>query len=226
MKTLLAQRLPALTPAQLETLAAYYALLVEGNARMNLTKVIDPVETADKHFVDSLNALPYIPQGASCIDIGAGAGLPGIPLLIARPDISLTMLDSLRKRVTFLEETCAALGLPARCLHARAEDAGRDAAHRACYDVALARAVAPLHVLLELCIPFVRVGGVCIAYKGKAAQEEAAAARRAADLLGCSLRLQPVAAAYGERALVIATKERATGANYPRKAGIPAKKPL
>lgn len=226
MKALLEERLPMLTQAQRDALLAYYSLLLTGNTRMNLTAVVQPEEAVDKHFVDSLYALPYLPQGASCIDVGAGAGMPGIPLLIARADLSMTLLDSLRKRVAFLEETLAALGLTACCVHARAEDAGQSFAYRERYDVALARAVAPLNVLLELCLPFVRVGGVCVAYKGRAAEEEAAAAQKAAQTLGCTLRVQPVAASYGERALVIATKTRPTPAQYPRKAGTPAKKPL
>lgn len=226
MKDILRETLPDLPPAAREKLEAYYGLLLEGNARMNLTRVTAPREVAEKHFADSLAAIPFLPQNANCIDIGAGAGFPGIPLLIARPDLKLTMLDSLQKRVVFLRETCAALGLFATCIHARAEDVGQDLSHRERYDIALARAVAPLNVLLELCAPFVKLGGHCIAYKGRQAAEEAAGSARAADVLGLSLTLREVPAGYGERALVIAEKRRHTPGQYPRKAGIPGKNPL
>lgn len=226
MKDILRETLPELPPAAIENLEVYYNLLLEGNTRMNLTRVTEPREVAEKHFADSLSALPFIPQDVSCIDIGAGAGLPGIPLAIARPDIRLTMLDSLQKRVGFLRETCAELGLAATCIHARAEDAGQDPAHRGQYDLALARAVAPLNVLLELCAPFVKVGGCCIAYKGRQAAAEAEAAAHAASLLGLSLFVQEVPASYGKRSLIRAKKLRPTPKQYPRKAGTPGKNPL
>ncbi len=226
MKSLLSEKLPQLTDVQRDTLCAYYELLMEANARINLTAITEKAEAADKHFVDSLLSLPFLPHGARCIDVGTGAGFPGIPLLIARPDIKMTLLDSLNKRVAFLQETLNTLGLTALCVHARAEDAGRDPKYREQYDIALSRAVAPLSVLLELTLPFLRVGGVSVCYKGKSAQEEADLAQPACKALNCTLTVQPVNAAYGERALVLAKKNAPTQARYPRKAGEPGRKPL
>ncbi len=226
MRTLLDEKLPSLTAAQRDKLAAYFDLLIQANERMNLTAITAPDEAADKHFVDSLLALAYIPQGASCIDVGTGAGFPGIPLLIARPDLRMTLLDSLNKRVAFLQETLAALGLTAACIHARAEDAAKSPPHRGVYDIALSRAVAPLPVLLELTVPFLRVGGVSICYKGSAAREEAQSAQSACKALNCTLEFKEFSLPYGERTLILAKKTGPTPARYPRKAGEPSRKPL
>lgn len=226
MKELLQAKLPALSDTQREKLAAYFDLLAAANERMNLTAITAPEEAADKHFVDSLLALSYIPQGASCIDVGTGAGFPGIPLLIVRPDLNMTLLDSLNKRVAFLNETLATLELTATCIHARAEDAGKGAPHRGAYDIALSRAVAPLPVLLELTVPFLRTGGVSICYKGSAAREEAESARSACRMLTCSLELVDFSMPYGERTLILAKKTAPTPARFPRKAGEPGRKPL
>ncbi|MDL2258364.1 16S rRNA (guanine(527)-N(7))-methyltransferase RsmG [Eubacteriales bacterium OttesenSCG-928-K08] len=226
MLELLQQHLPKLSGAQHAQLARYYELLIEGNKKMNLTAITEKHEVVEKHFVDSLLAIDHIPQGARCIDVGTGAGFPGIPLLIARPDISLTLLDSLNKRVSFLRETVAALGLSADCLHARAEDAGQNPCCRSQFDIALSRAVASLPVLLELCVPFLKVGGSAICYKGKSAHEEAENANAAAAKLNCGLDVVLLGTTYGERALVLAKKLSDTPAKYPRRAGEPAKKPL
>ena len=226
MLMLLKEKLPELTDAQREQLTQYFDLLVKGNETMNLTAIVSPEDAADKHFVDSLLALPYLPQNARCIDVGTGAGFPGIPLLIARPDLEMTLLDSLNKRVRFLEDTLHALHLHAQCVHARAEDAAKNASHREAYDIALSRAVAPLPVLLELTAPFLKVGGVSICYKGKSAEEEIESARNAAKLLHFSLSAVPFSMPYGERALIFAKKTAPTPKAYPRKAGEAARKPL
>lgn len=226
MRMLLDEKLPELTAAQRDRLAAYFSLLIAANERMNLTAITAPDEAADKHFVDSLLALPYITQGASCIDVGTGAGFPGIPLLIARPDLRMTLLDSLHKRVTFLQETLAALGLTAACIHARAEDAAKAPPHRGAYDIALSRAVAPLPTLLELTVPFLRTGGVSICYKGSAAREEAETAQSACRALNCALELKEFSMPYGKRTLVLAKKTAPTPGRFPRKAGEPARRPL
>jgi len=226
MKALLLEKLPQLTQAQRDSLALYFDLLAEGNKRANLTAIVEPEEAADKHFVDSLLALPYLPRNARCIDVGTGAGFPGIPLLIARPDLRMTLLDSLNKRVAFLKETLLALNLTADCVHARAEDAGRDPALRAQFDTALSRAVAPLPVLLELTVPFLKTGGVSLCYKGRSAAEEIEAARPACAKLHCSLAVQAFSLPYGERALISARKDAPTPPAYPRKAGEPSRKPL
>lgn len=226
MNLLLGERCPQLTLAQRDKLVALYELLLAGNERMNLTALVEPQDVADKHFVDSLLGEAHIPQGACCIDVGAGAGFPGIPLMIVRPDIRMTLLDSVFKRVAFLRETCAALGLEAECVHARAEDAAKLPAYRGKYDIALARAVAQLPLLLELTVPFVRVGGAVLAYKGKQAAEEAALAQNACRELNCTLTILEKDTDYGERAIVQAVKNAPTPLRYPRKAGIPERKPL
>lgn len=227
MQTLLEEWLPQASSMQRAQLARFYELLLISNARMNLTTIVEPLDVLQKHFIDSLLASPYIEENARCIDVGTGAGFPGIPLCIMRPDITLTLLDSLKKRIAFLEEAAAALGLAAVCcVHGRAEDVAKAPRHRAQYDVALSRAVAPLPVLLELTVPFVRVHGAAIAYKGKAALQEAQAAARAAATLGCTLEVLPLAASYAERALVRAHKVKPTPPAYPRKAGDPGRRPL
>jgi len=223
-KTLQALR-PELTREQLERFEAYYALLLEWNARVNLTAITDKSDVAKKHFVDSLAAEPYLPQNASVIDVGTGAGFPGVPLLIVRPDLKLVLLDALNKRLLFLEAVCSALGLEAELVHLRAEDAGRDARYRGRFDAALTRAVAALPVLLELTVPLVRVGGLAIAYKGDAS-EELERSRAALHLLHAKARIEPIASDYGARTLVLIEKTAPTPDAYPRRAGLPEKRPL
>lgn len=216
---------PALTAEQAERFERYFALLVEWNRTRNLTAITEPEGVAEKHFFDSLAAAPLLKAGARCIDVGTGAGFPGVPLLIVRPDLSMTLLDALNKRIEFLEFLLGELGLAADCIHMRAEDAGKSAAHRQRYDAALTRAVAPLPVLLELTVPLLRVGGRSIAYKGDAA-EELETARNACAVLRCDCEAVPVKASYGARTLVVATKRAETPGRYPRKAGTPSKQPL
>lgn len=225
MKELLKTACPQLDEAQRAQMAAYWDMLIDWNARVNLTAITEPADAAKKHFADSLAAAARIPAGARCIDVGTGAGFPGVPLIIARPDIGMTLLDGLNKRVKFLESVCEALGLDALCVHARAEDAGRDAAHRAQYDIALSRALAPLPVVLELTVPFLRVGGTAIAYKGDA-EAELQSAAHALDALACSVRVERVEADYGARTLILAEKRFPTAPAYPRRAGLPEKRPL
>lgn len=163
----------------------YAELLREWNEKMNLTAITEPDEIAVKHFYDSMLLLTVydIPEGAAVIDVGTGAGFPGVVLKIMRPDIKLTLLDSLNKRLVFLGEVLKELGLEATCLHARAEEAARGNL-RESFDLATARAVAALPVLSEYCLPFVKVGGAFVAMKGPSANEEASAAERAISLLG------------------------------------------
>lgn len=215
----------SITPAQLDAFEQYYDLLLAGNARTNLTTIVEAGAVAEKHFADSLLAMEHIPEGARCIDVGTGAGFPGIPLLIMREDISMLLLDSLGKRVAFLRETVQALGLSSRAqyLHDRAEDAARQ--HRGQYDVVLSRAVAALPVLLEYTLPFCRVGGLCIAYKGNAA-EELAAAENALGVLGGEAELIEAGLPWGARSLVLVRKVAKTPREYPRRSGVPAKQPL
>ncbi|MDR1620421.1 MAG: 16S rRNA (guanine(527)-N(7))-methyltransferase RsmG [Clostridiales bacterium] len=226
MSTLIERYIPQADADAARRLTAYSQMLLTANTHMNLTAITDPEEIVLKHFVDSLTASPYIPQGARCIDVGTGAGFPGIPLLIMRPAIGMTLMDSTQKRVGFLTDTTAKLGLEASCVCARAETLSHDVTHREQYDIALARAVAPLRVLLEICTPFVKPGGVFIAYRGKHARDESNEAGFAANILHCRIKLVPLTVSYGARTLALVEKLAPTPSVYPRKAGDPARKPL
>ena len=211
-----------------EQFMTYLSLLLEWNEKMNLTAITEEREVAEKHFADSLLPMELIPQNARCIDVGTGAGFPGVPLMIMRPDITVTLLDSLNKRLIFLNEVIRALGLEGRAktLHMRSEDAGRAAAHRDAYDVALSRAVANARVLAEWTAPFVKKGGVSIMYKGAAAKEELDAAQNAMNKLCLGARLIEYPCAWGERYVIAAKKLAPTPKAYPRKAGTAGKLPL
>ena len=223
---LLQESLPGLSAEQTEQFINYYNMLIERNRVMNLTHITSPAEAAQKHFADSVLGASLIPPNAHVIDVGTGAGFPGIPLKIVRPDIALTLVDSLGKRVRFLEEVCAALGISAKAVHARAEDAARNDALRAHFDIALSRAVAPMNLLLELTVPFLKVGGRSLMYKGAGADEEIALCTNAMRELSCSLSNESFDVPWGERTIVCAEKLAKTPAKYPRKAGVPQKKPL
>ena len=216
----------------LDRFEMFHALLDEGNKKMDLTAVMEEDERVDRHDLDSAAPLAkgLLPEGARIIDVGTGAGFPGIPLLILRPDLKLTLLDAQAKRIHFLEGVLAQLSLTAVTLHARAEDAARLPEHREAYDAAVSRAVAPSPVLQELTLPFVRVGGKAIAWKGPGAEEEWERAKRAAFVLGGALRPPEPAPVPGRpewnHVLLISEKERPTPKAYPRKAGTPSKKPL
>jgi len=163
----------------------YYRLLTERNRVMNLTAITGEAETARLHFLDSLALLPMATfAGASVIDVGSGAGLPGLPLRIAEPTVRLTLLDAQQKRVDFLMETAEALQIPCLCLHGRAEEQALLPSMRDSYDLAVSRAVARLNLLCELCLPFVRVGGAFLAMKGTDADEELQEAAHALEVLG------------------------------------------
>lgn len=206
----------------------YYALLLEWNKKMNLTRITDPSEVAQKHFADSVLPLcdVSLPQGAYVIDVGTGAGFPGIPLKILRPDLHLVMLDSVDKRITFLNEVLGRLSIDAQTIHARAEDGGRSQL-RDSFDVALSRAVASAPVLMELMLPFVKVGGKAICYKGPSARNDFAQAERAIGLLGGRLGgIIEKQTPWGARSLVFIEKVHATPKAYPRKAGTPSKQPI
>lgn len=228
MRETLSTRCAFLTGEQLAQFETYYAMLVEWNARMNLTAITAPEEVAEKHFADSLLPLAHIPEGARCIDVGTGAGFPGVPILIARPDVKAVLLDSLNKRLTFLQAVLAELGLQARAklVHARAEDGGRMDALRGGFDVALTRAVAPAAVALEWTIPFLKVGGASLLYKGAKAEEELSDAQHALSVLHARAELVRYDAPWGARYVIAAQKLEKTPREYPRKAGTAAKKPL
>ena len=221
-----------LTAEQIGQFSVYHEMLLDGNTRMNLTALTAPEDVAVKHIIDSLTAYDAaLFDGArTLIDVGTGAGLPGIPLAVYAPHLTVTLLDSLNKRVRFLTEVTAAMGLPnVRCIHARAEEAARTAEHRAAYDIAVSRAVARLPVLLEYTLPFVRVGGTLLALKGRAYAEEQKEARRAAEVLGGGrITARPVhlPGLDDVRAILTVTKERQTPAAYPRGGGAPTRRPI
>ena len=176
----------SLSLSQLEQLDRYAQLLVEWNRKMNLTAITDPEGILIKHFLDSI--LPFtlvpLPQGALLIDVGTGAGFPAIPLLIWRPDLQITLLDSLKKRLTFLEAALSTCGLAAQVIHCRAEDGGRRPDLREQFDLATARAVANLRELSEYCLPYIKPGGMFYALKGGDAAAEIRGAEKAIHLLG------------------------------------------
>ncbi len=219
------------TPARI---VRYHEMLADWNTRMNLTGDTDFDTSLDRHYTDSLAPLvnaQLFPQGASLIDVGSGAGFPGLPLAIARPDLKVTLLDSLMKRIGFLDAVVKDLGLTnVKLVHSRAEDGGRDAKLRETYDIAVARAVAPLPVLCELLLPFVKVGGRMICYKGPSAEEELQAGQKAAHMLGgAAVEHIPVAIPAQpdwQHCLLTCEKKVKTVRQYPRKAGTPGRSPL
>lgn len=222
----------ALTAVQIEQFAVYNRLLIGWNERMNLTALTAPEDVAVKHIIDSLTAYDekLFAPARTLIDVGTGAGLPGIPLAVYAPKIEVTLMDALGKRVKFLTEAAAAMGLRnVRCIHARAEEAARRPEHRARYDIAVSRAVARLPVLLEYTLPFVRTGGTLLALKGRAYAAEQAEGKRAAEILGggaISTRPVRLPGLDDVRAILAVTKERLTPKGYPRRAGLPERAPL
>ena len=220
-----------LAQPQLAQFTKYADLLVEWNQKMNLTAITEPLEIVTKHFIDSLYGLPYLPNGGSLIDVGTGAGFPGIPLKIARPDISLTLLDSLNKRLTFLNTVIAELSIPdAKTVHARAEEgAAKKSMYREFFDVATSRAVAQLNVLAEYCLPYVKVGGVFLAYKGGDVEEECKNAKNAVKTLGGDIRdivSYTIPTTDITHTIVVMEKIKETADIYPRQQGKISKKPL
>ena len=221
-----------LSDAEVAAFDTYAEQLIAWNQHTNLTAITDREAIQVKHFLDSLSILilPELPEAARVIDVGSGAGLPGLALKIARPEWNLTLLEATGKKVAFLDHMIASLGLPGVVtLNMRAEDAGQDTEHRAGYDLVVARAVARLPVLAEYLLPLCRPGGLCIAMKGGSAANEIQDAGPAIQLLGGELeRMQSVSLPDVEeiRYLICLRKTGNSPSKYPRRAGIPAKKPL
>lgn len=219
-----------LSKEQLDRFQLYLEFLLETNKSVNLTAIREPEEVVRKHFIDCLTLLKVceIPQGASIADVGTGAGFPGMVLKIVREDLRLTLIDSLKKRLNFLDALCEKLGLSAKTLHLRAEEAGRAPQTREKFDVAAARAVASLNVLSEYCLPLVKPGGTFIAMKSLKAQEELAEAERAIALLGGGSAKIETIPLYEDmtRTFVLVEKKRTTPPKYPRQSGKIAKAPL
>ena len=217
-----------LSPQALEGFETYYACLSEANQVMDLTAVMGEEETARRHFLDSLSLLRFADfRNARLIDVGSGAGFPGLPLLLAEPSLRLTLLDAQQKRVDFLASLCERLGLKVSCVHARAEEAALEAGERDGYDYAVSRAVARLNMLTELCLPFVRPGGAFLAMKARDCEEELAEAGNAIRRLGGRLEaLEKFPVAEVERALVVVRKTAPTPKGYPRRFAKIKKEPL
>lgn len=221
-----------LTQSQEKQFFSYWQLLVEWNQKFNLTAILEEKEVIVKHFLDSLTCLVALPfkTGMSVIDVGTGAGFPGIPLLIKEPGLKLTLLDSLQKRTLFLAEVVRKLGLPeANIIHGRAEDFGSSLEYRERFDVAVTRAVAKVSVIAEYCLPFVKPGGSFLAMKGPEFDEELSLGQSALKLLGGGssfIKQVKLPFSRDERNLLVVVKTNHTPKEFPRKAGLPGKNPL
>lgn len=219
-----------LTSQICERLNIYGNLLFEWNEKMNLTAITEPEAVLYKHFYDCLLFLKHVhPQeGASLVDVGTGAGFPGMVLKISRPDMKITLLDGLNKRLVFLNEVLSKLGLDAETVHMRAEDAGKNPRYREKFDISCARAVAALPVLSEYCVPFVKKGGLFVAMKGQSGAEEAKAATNAFKQLGIGNSEIICETLTGEeqRTFIISKKISQTPPKYPRAGGKIAKSAL
>lgn len=219
-----------LSDKQLEQFQKYYEMLVEKNKVMNLTGITDWDEVLEKHYLDSISLIRAVDLNTnlSVMDMGTGAGFPGIPLKIAFPELHITLADSLNKRVFFLQEVIDALGLEdIEAIHGRAEELARDKKYREKYDLVVSRAVANLSTLSEYCLPFVKIGGNFVSYKSGEIEEEIQNSKSAIFLLGGKLK-NTVKFELGEsgRSFVVIDKINGTPNTYPRKAGTPTKKPL
>ncbi|MHB9144015.1 MAG: 16S rRNA (guanine(527)-N(7))-methyltransferase RsmG [Symbiobacteriia bacterium] len=220
-------------PGQAELLGSYATSMLKWNERVNLTAVTEPREVARKHFVDSLSLLRlpvFEVKGAELADVGSGAGFPGLVLAIMRPGLRVTLIDALGKRIAFLEAVITELGLEnVKAVHQRAEEAGHDRRFRERFDLVTARAVAPMAVLAEYCLPLARVGGEFVGMKSRAVDEEIAAAGPALAVLGGEVTMVERFELPGggeERALVRVGKHRPTPDAYPRRAGVPERNPI
>ena len=226
-----------ITDDQVKQFEKYYEMLIEKNKVMNLTAITEKDEVIEKHFVDSIAVIPYLREmgildnnNLNIIDLGTGAGFPGIPLKIMLPELQFTLLDSLNKRILFLNDVIQELGLNnINTIHGRAEDYAADKLYREKYDICVSRAVANLSTLSEYCLPFVKKDGLFISYKAGNCEEEINNSKNAIKLLGGKINkvedfVLPESTA--ERVFVFIKKLNNTDKKYPRKAGIPAKKPL
>lgn len=227
-KEIMKNKLPELSEEQIMQFYKYMNTLVEWNEKINLTAITEPNEVIKKHFIDCLSILKYIPKQSEVIDVGTGAGFPGIPLKIAESSLNITLLDSLNKRVNFLNEVINTINLEnIKAVHSRAEEYAVGE-KRESYDVAVSRAVAELPTLLEYLMPYVKVGGICICMKGPKATEELEKSRKAIEVLGGRFeKIENINIDENmERNIIIIKKVKSTPNKYPRKAGKPSKEPI
>ena len=219
-----------LTEKQIEQFLKYYEMLVEKNKVMNLTAITEYDEVIEKHFLDSISLCQVydLSKPVKILDMGTGAGFPGVPLKIAFPEVEITLADSLNKRIKFLDEVIEELGLQkVTTIHARAEELARNKEHRENYDLVVSRAVANLSTLGEYCIPFVKMGGNFISYKSGEVDEEVNAASKAIKILGGQIKdVYKFDLSDQKRSFVTIEKIKTTPKTYPRKAGTPSKEPL
>ena len=219
-----------LTEEQIDKFYKYMKLLLEWNEKINLTAITDENEILLKHFVDSLTVLKYIKEDDKIIDVGTGAGFPGIPMAIMMPNTKITLLDSLNKRINFLNEVIKELNLKnVETIHSRSEDCGKDILYREKYDISIARAVANLSTLSEYLLPFVKIDGKMICMKGSEVEEELNNSKYAIKELGGEISLQDEFCLPDtdiKRNIIVIKKIKYTPKLYPRKAGLPSKEPL
>lgn len=219
-----------ITNQQAEKFYLYTNTLLEWNEKINLTAITEKNEIIQKHFIDSLTINKYIDENASIIDVGTGAGFPGIPLKIIRDDVDVTLLDALNKRINFLNEVIEQNELTnIETIHARAEEAGKNKKLREGFDITTSRAVAPLNILVEYLLPLTKIGGKCICMKGSNAKEEIENSKNAINILGGKLEnIEELELPNSDikRTIIVIKKEKNTPSKYPRKAGTPSKMPI
>lgn len=220
----------SISESQAKCFYKYMILLIEWNKKMNLTTIVEPKDIVVKHFVDSLTISKFIGGGAKIADIGTGAGFPGLPISLVHEDCEFSLVDSLNKRIIFLQEVISNIGINNVCtIHSRAEDFGRVKSFRESFDFVVSRAVAPLNVLLEYMLPVLKVGGVCICMKAFNIDEEVKSAKNACELLGGvidSINEVTLPNTDITRKNIVIKKVKDTPFKFPRKAGLPSKEPL
>ena len=229
-KEKLVKKCPELTVEMQQQFEDYMNLLLEWNEKINLTAITQEDDIILKHFADSLTISEYIGNGKTIVDVGTGAGFPGIPLKIARKDIKLTLVDSLNKRIKFLDDVIEKIKLEeVQTLHFRAEEFGQNKKYRESFDIATSRAVANLSTLVEYLLPLVKVGGICICMKGSEVKEELENSKKAIEILGGKIEKEiefVLPDSDIKRNIIIIKKIKTTPSKYPRKAGTPSKEPL
>jgi len=219
-----------LNDEQINQFYNYMKMIQEWNEKINLTAILEPNEMILKHFIDSMTILDKIKENDRIVDVGTGAGFPGLPIKITKPNTDIVLLDSLNKRIKFLDNVIGELNLKnIKTVHARAEEFGSNIEYRECFDVAVSRAVAPMNILLEYLIPAVKVGGTCICMKGPEIDEEIEKSKRALEVLGGKIeKIEKIdlVNSGNRRTLITVRKTNKTPNKYPRNPGVPSKMPL